>query len=124
MPSMQHTFNKVYRHLSAQRRPAVTKLGGQCLYRKHTKTGDVLKCAIGCLIPDSKYKDQMEGKDVEGLFRWYGKSVRSFLPLDLKFYEALQQAHDDWSEHNSIKQFRKEMKEIASTWKLDASIVK
>lgn len=41
----------------------------RCLYRRFDKDeGMVLKCAIGCLILDEDYKEEMEGKGVENLF--------------------------------------------------------
>lgn len=118
---MQATFNKVYTHLNTQRKPSVNRRYGQCLYRNYEK-GAVLKCAIGCLIPDKKYKDTMEGYDVLILRRRFDTST--YLKLPVEFYNDLQMEHDEWSDHRSIRKWRKGMKDVAFNWGLDDSIVK
>ena len=50
----QELFDRVVTHLAKQGRRAMARVA--CLYR----TPDGLKCAIGCLIPDEKYRAEME----------------------------------------------------------------
>lgn len=55
MNDLQAVFNYVILHL---RRQKVRSDGnGECLYRGRHNTS----CAVGCLIPDSRYTESMEG---------------------------------------------------------------
>lgn len=60
MPSKQETFDTVVAHLRKQGRAAVSAAGA-CRYR--SDEGD--KCAVGCLIPDERYRPLFEGKRVD-----------------------------------------------------------
>lgn len=55
----QEIFDKTVAHLRAQGEKAVLP-NGQCCYRTE-KDGKVLKCALGCHIPDDKYQFKFEG---------------------------------------------------------------
>lgn len=59
MMNKQETFTKVANHLLKQWARSVG-LRGACKYRGK----DGLMCAIGCLIPRSKYQPALEGKSV------------------------------------------------------------
>lgn len=59
MTNKQEIFNKVYRHLLSQGKRSINN-NGMCEYR----TGDGLKCAVGCLIDDKDYKPSLEGTAV------------------------------------------------------------
>jgi hypothetical protein len=86
----QEVFEKVSRHLFEQGEPSMGSIGvlkNACLYRNPKG----LKCAIGCLIPDDKYKDSLENTsasspDIYNLFG--GKEV------DSQLYGKLQGLHD------------------------------
>ena len=54
----QQMFTKVARHLIKQGKKSIKD--GQCLYRGPEGTS----CAIGCLIPDEMYTEEIEGKAV------------------------------------------------------------
>lgn len=58
---MQEVFNKVVRHLLTQKQKA--RVGTTCMY----KTPEGLKCAVGCLIPDELYSQDIEGKPADYL---------------------------------------------------------
>lgn len=58
----QEIFDIVVTHLRKQGKPAMNNIGG-CSYRGVDGT----KCAVGCLIPDSIYKSEMEGSIAEEL---------------------------------------------------------
>jgi hypothetical protein len=54
----QQVFNKVAKHLMKQNAQAI--VGATCKYR-----GDEgMTCAIGCLIPNAKYRPEFEGEAV------------------------------------------------------------
>lgn len=62
----QEIFDTVASHLLQQGRKAVSVLGS-CRYRITAPADVVLKCAIGCLIPDELYNPEMEGPGVSNL---------------------------------------------------------
>ena len=51
----QQVFNKVAKHLLKQNERATNADGG-CMYRGEAGT----KCAVGCLIPDKKYTEELD----------------------------------------------------------------
>lgn len=53
--SIEQISERIRDHLIAQR--AVSTQAGFCRYRDHNGN----KCAVGCLIPDSRYDGDMEG---------------------------------------------------------------
>jgi len=55
MLTKKQIYDKVAKHLLSQRARSMT--GGRCVYRNPQG----LKCAIGCLIPDSDYTKDIEG---------------------------------------------------------------
>ena len=55
MMTPQEIFDKVARHMLTQKCKAMVE--GNCMYR----TPEGLRCAAGCLIPDDKYRPDMEG---------------------------------------------------------------
>ena len=92
MLTPQEIFNKVYHHLSEQGKAA--RQSGSCRYL----TMDGLKCAVGCLIPDSSYKKGFENKGVFDLFL-YNPSLAdemgvSLLDDSVELLSALQYNHD------------------------------
>lgn len=60
MKTKQQIFDQVVDHLLTQK---VQSMGeyDTCKYRMTLDDGKVLKCAVGCLIPDDKYHPNMEG---------------------------------------------------------------
>jgi len=123
MLTKQATFNKVYKFLVAQGRPAFDKATNQCRYRHKLRNGKVLKCAVGCLIPNHMYNPGMENRGCESVFRIFPE-VRNKLGLPSHFYVQLQQEHDAWVGHRSLREFKAGMKKIAVCNDLDPSIVK
>jgi len=83
----QEVFTKVVTHLLNQGERAETSEGG-CLYR--TPSG--LKCAVGCLIPDDKYRPGME-TDGAG---WSLRYILGLLHLQTHYWllRRLQLVHD------------------------------
>ena len=101
--SKRKIFRTVMNHLNAQKRPAVG-CEGSCLYR-HKVRGRVMTCAVGCLIPESKYNSSFEGNSImasgEGtktLRRVLGLGSEFLGPSDaekLALLRSLQQLHDE-----------------------------
>lgn len=99
--SRQRTFNKVVKHLRKQGRQSLDTTmvlgmdGCPCRY-KITVDGEVLKCAVGCLIPDQVYDTWMEGLPVlEGRMR----TLVSHLGHDYQLLSELQVLHDTRDPH-------------------------
>lgn len=102
MSPEQKAFNKAYRGLASQgfERSTAPTDGNhdQCLYRGPGGR----KCAAGWLIPDRKYKPEMEASGIvtyvldEGLYDFDG--------LDGRFLLTLQRAHDNGLSPRSMKQ--------------------
>ena len=99
----QRIFDRVARHLLTQRATSIMqtyrmgKSSPQCLYRG----SNGLKCAVGCLIPDSRYDpfiEKMGAGDIpvlKAIFPRNWDRARS-LGID-KFLTDLQIIHDDVS---------------------------
>ncbi len=60
--TFQEVFDKVATHLLTQKKKSIGEDG--CSYRGEDNTS----CAVGCLIPDSKYTPEIEGAGVQGLY--------------------------------------------------------
>lgn len=85
----QQAFNAIIRHLRKQgRKSSIVSLDGteKCQYR----STEGLKCAIGCLIPDEEYRDDLEGKDVLTI----AQRISSLAGLDVGLLIRMQQLHD------------------------------
>lgn len=57
----QEIMDKVVNHLLTQNERAQT--GSGCRYRA-IRSGKLLMCAVGCLIPDELYEEELEGRTV------------------------------------------------------------
>jgi hypothetical protein len=109
----QVVFNKVRDHLLAQGKKSYGEHVGfyhvRCAYR-----GDNgMKCAIGCLIPDDKYKRTFEGHALasrlyadmsarDAIIEILAEEFGGVCDDDKAFLEALQSIHDnswayDWA---------------------------
>lgn len=90
MPTKQETFDTVVAHLRKQ--GAKAEKDGFCKYR----TPEGLKCAAGCLIPDSDYKEEFEGLNVgpNGQLTEIGVLIKN-LGHDIDLVRRLQYIHDN-----------------------------
>jgi len=93
----QETFDKVAVHLIKQGKQSVSGYSGGCAYR-----GDNgLRCAVGALIPDDLYDDEMdnEGIGIGSLCDEntgpYGPKFPIFPRRLFNLLQALQMAHDE-----------------------------
>ena len=75
--TLEEVFKIVAAHLLKQNKAArdeENEYNGGCFYR--LKVGEaVLSCAVGCLIPDARYKPEMEYNTVDG-YSEGGQSLR------------------------------------------------
>lgn len=116
-------INHVKDHLLKQSSKSFKQDGGpRCLYRCETEEGVILKCAIGALIPNSKYRLAMEDVPVDDLVDTYPdvfKTILSKFKLELdehdvtrSLLESLQDVHD-WYE---IHEWERELDSLATEY--------
>lgn len=106
----QEIFDKVVDHLRRQGKKA-RSASGRCMYRTHSNEGTILKCAIGCLIPDDEYSSKMEGANVNKCMSYSPTLYRLLVSSDVELAYVLQFVHDTkdvdaWEE--SFKQVAKD----------------
>lgn len=94
----QQIFNKVSKHLYEQGRPC--SVGSTCKYRD----GLGNMCAFGCLIPDDKYSDELEYKNViklieNGLLKFSTTEVESLCVLLQNVHDSYLIKNTTWKEH-------------------------
>ena len=97
--TLQEIFDRVAKHLLNQNEIA-KDYSGKCLYRVK-KDNKVLLCAVGCLIPDKDYSENMEEQSINDLFRRYYAQYEQPDTLRLELLQGLQEIHDyrnviDW----------------------------
>lgn len=85
----QTAFNRSVRALRLQGKQSVNRTG-YCLYRGP----NTLKCAIGHLIPDRVYREEMENRNLFNLCEEYPDLRRLFADCDFNFLAELQVIHD------------------------------
>lgn len=103
--SDQAIFNHVIRFLRKQGVPALSDDSIKCCYR----TKDGLKCAIGCLIADEFYDEELEGANLHSAHprsQAVVTAVRNsgWEDFSLNLLCELQHIHDnsdpkEWEEH-------------------------
>lgn len=108
----QAIFNKVATHLLAQGARSMGKYGSfeGCAYRG----AGGARCAIGVLIPDELYRNELEGVEVEHL----PFDVRDALGTDdsymREFLHELQAVHDE----SPVAYWRQALNNVAADWTL------
>lgn len=93
--TLQEVYDFVIDHLRKQSQPA--KKGLRCCYRlEFPDSAKVLRCAVGCLIPDEIYKQEFEGRSISGLVK---DGQTWTIPHEhFALLEALQRLHDRYFE--------------------------
>lgn len=93
----QEAFDRVWQWFIVEQHPrAVDPQAAWCCYRTPDRC---TACAIGCLIPDSRYRTAFDGpyggtfRDLQKLGDW-DAVAQLFSPDDDVFYQDLQQLHD------------------------------
>ena len=122
MHTDQETFDVVAEHLLRQDERCVDEQG-DCAYRGEKG----LKCAIGCLIPDSEYIETFEG---EGIYISPGKHFEAGVPsvvgnlmrhlgYNLRLLNSLQNIHDSHEPH----QWPEELRALAKKLNINPHVV-
>ena len=104
----QAMFDKVVRHLRKQGQKATDDQS--CLYRKVTEEGKVLKCAVGCLIPESKYDPKMERSGLDTIREQFPKALPKLTEYQFGILKDLQCVHD----LDEVDQWEDEFRDIAA----------
>jgi hypothetical protein len=133
----QAVFDRVAKHLLTQKHQSLSSFG--CAYRSETGGRS---CAIGCLIPDSKYDGIIEGLAARNLIEhecdsevYSDEDIRRHDVLrtilreevgasdndDYKFLELLQLVHD--TRGDDVEGWRVALDGIAISNELDSSIL-
>ena len=119
----QHLFDKVVKHLREQNAQSYHYNKNLCQYRMADDQGHILKCAIGALIPDDEYDDQMEGMSGFDLLISWPLVLRADLSppgteaweAQLILLRALQCLHDNYD----VDKWEAGFAYIAQEWKLN-----
>lgn len=86
----QEIFNKVAQHLLSQNQKAMKD--DKCCYRND----DGLTCAVGCLIPESRYSEEIEGKVANELQDSYFRGIFDVSNIEIwNLLDDLQIVHDN-----------------------------
>ena len=98
---MREIFDRVKTHLLAQGEKALRggepygsgKHGSGCAY--HAQSG--LKCAVGCLITEEAYSEELEGETADDLGVKYALVASGIIddPVTIDMLGKLQSIHDD-----------------------------
>ena len=108
----KEVFKRVAKHLLAQNEACVT-LSVHCWYRHPSRVE--LKCAIGCLISDEFYSEEIENKTVEepSVKEALKKSLNQPITSeDIELLKDLQDLHD----YQDPKEWRKKLDALAMAW--------
>lgn len=122
---LQKVFDRVSIHLLTQRQMSLDG-NGVCVYRGQNG----MKCAIGCLIPDSVFNKSYEGSQILTLWLDHSNSkmVKYLQSLinkkdtveDIKmFYDRLQEIHDLYT----VANWKFHLQRFANDYKLSAKVL-
>lgn len=119
----QQIFEYVVKFLANQGKQAKGD-NSYCLYR----SGD-LKCAVGCLIPDKYYSEDLEGTNADSVLMSladeYGEEYPLFNTLDTHkyFLLTLQEYHDSLLTWRNENAFKDSFKQLAAEANLDNTFI-
>lgn len=101
--SAEEIFQRVTVHLFAQGEPSRAKnsegkTSNVCLYRGPNNT----KCAVGFLIPDHAYKEEMEGNAIDALLQEFPEGLPEYFWAHKDLLSSLQSIHDGHRAHSFV----------------------
>lgn len=109
----QEIFDKVATHLLTQKARSTSKPFNACAYRGTFGR----MCAVGVLIPDDVYTDEMEGASAPSIVQSY-EGLKHFLP-HMYLLDALQEVHDV----KPINVWRDHLEQIANDFNLNTIVL-
>ena len=120
MSTMQKIYDHIWNHFIVEGNPF--GYDHQEYICKYRTTGGA-KCAVGCLIPDDLYDEEIEGIGVADWFEighaWrIEKNFGSIEGTPILNLVAIQHAHDHAAENGDISEFKEELIEFARQWDL------
>lgn len=115
----QTLFTRVVRHLRTQGRPAKQREILACYYGLEydyyrlydEESGTVLKCAIGCLIPNKRYTPELEGRLVSTAMV---REAAGLAKTHLRLAARLMEIHDSYP----VEQWEDQFKKVAKVYRL------
>jgi hypothetical protein len=111
----QQAFDTMVQHLRKQGQRSRERDSTTCAYRG----ADGLKCAVGALIPDEIYNEEIEGKSITRLLiserNTFPELSKLFEGVDEQLLDGMQNIHD-YSEPN---QWEYNFKSIAEDYNLN-----
>lgn len=118
----QEIFDTVAKHLFAQGKRSILNNGVSCAYRG----ADGLKCAVGALIADEEYTEEMDrngGMDVYSLVHKFGEYLPEWFIENSALLYNLQTAHDLRSNWGSTMAMRGALRLVAESRGLSPDII-
>ena len=94
-------FNYVKEHLLKQNEKSVDPWSLSCYYRAQKENGDVLMCAVGCLMDDNYYSDEFENSSPSDIRvrAVIEKSIPNWA-YNVSLLSELQNIHDEYDPDN------------------------
>lgn len=94
-------FNYVKEHLLKQNEKSLDPWSLSCYYRAQKENGDVLMCAVGCLIDDNYYSDEFENSSPSDI-RVRAAIEKSIINwgYNVDLLSELQNIHDEYDPDN------------------------
>lgn len=113
--TMQEVFDFVGNHMLKQNETSVKSWDGEetCMYRLQKEDGTILRCAVGCLIPDEDYTSNMEDKTILNMQEQGIINIQSMDVINL--LTSLQETHD----YTHPSKWGMSLKEIAKQYHLN-----
>lgn len=112
--TQQEIFDTVLFNLREQGRASMN--GTDCMYRG----GNGAKCAVGWLIPDEHYSEELEDINVMG--EWVQLTLQhagiEITPSTLSLLSDMQRAHDKVLAHDGVQNWEARMRGIALDYDL------
>lgn len=94
-------FNYVKEHLLKQNEKSLDPWSLSCYYRAQKENGDVLMCAVGCLMDDNYYSDEFENSSPSDIRvrAVIEKSIPNW-DYNVSLLSELQNIHDEYDPDN------------------------
>jgi hypothetical protein len=123
----QEIFDTVARHLFTQGERAGVLVADDvdgdpdfaCKYRAPGGRS----CAVGVLIPDKAYREDMEGTGIMGVYTAFSGVLPGWMADNLKLLTSLQSVHDDYHSWKSTATLREALFIAADFHGLNASVL-